>query len=388
MTDAERSYLRSPPDQVLTEQQQRGWTLADRLGDMISAHAPDGTYRYASAAAKDLLGYEPAELEGRWAYDFFHPDDVARVGNAHRSALKGAPFTVSYRLRRKSGDYVWVETTTRVVCDPGTDEVTEILCCTRPVGDREPVERAEHERRACVDRIHKVLTDDAIDPLFQPIVELATGRVIAFEALARFPGDRAHPPHRWFADAWKVGLGIPLELMAVRAAAHAMKRLPPDVGLCVNASPPTAASPAFLQCFADELQRVTVEITEHLKIGELDELDSMLSALRRARGKVAIDDYGAGYASLSHILRIRPDWIKLDMTLTRDIDDNAVVRALAASIASFADRTGVRVIAEGIEKVRELDALTAIGIRYGQGRYIGRPAPLDDALVRYRLACG
>jgi|SRR5215211_1597592 len=383
MTEAERSYLRSPPEQILVQQPEGGWSLADRLGDLISAHAPDGTYRYASAAAKDLLGYEPAELEGRWAYDFFHPDDVSRVGNAHRSALKGAPFTVSYRLRRKSGAYVWVETTTRVVFDPDTDEVTEILCCTRAVGDREPVERAEHERRACVDRIHKVLTDEAIGPVFQPIVELATGRVIAFEALARFPGDPAHTPHRWFADAWKVGLGIPLELLAVRAAADAMKRLPPEVGLCVNASPPTAAAPEFLQCFGDELHRVTVEITEHLQIGDLDELDSMLSALRRARGKVAIDDFGAGYASLSHILRVRPDWIKLDISLTRDIDQNAIVRALAASVASFADRTGVRVIAEGIENARELDVLTEIGISYGQGHYIGRPAPLDVAVGGY-----
>src|SRR3954453_17987055 len=116
-------------------------SIADHLGDMISAHAPDGTYRYVSAASKDLLGYAPEALIGESAYDYFHPDDAAKVSVAHRGALEGAPFTVSYRLRRKDNEYVWVETTTRVVDDPDTGAVTEIVCSTRPLGDRGAVDR-------------------------------------------------------------------------------------------------------------------------------------------------------------------------------------------------------------------------------------------------------
>src|SRR3954451_1913354 len=92
-------------------------SIADHLGDMISAHAPDGTYKYASAASREVVGYEPSELTGTWAYDYFHPDDVSKISLAHRSALDGAPYTVAYRMRRKSGEWLWVETTTRVILD-------------------------------------------------------------------------------------------------------------------------------------------------------------------------------------------------------------------------------------------------------------------------------
>src|SRR3954470_21122163 len=102
-------------------------SIADHLGDMISAHSPDGTYRYVSAVSRELLGYEPEELIGTSAYDHFHPDDANKVGVAHRGALEGAPFTVAYRLRRKDNDYVWVETTTRVVRDEDSGDVTEIV---------------------------------------------------------------------------------------------------------------------------------------------------------------------------------------------------------------------------------------------------------------------
>src|SRR5882757_3098877 len=97
--------------------------IADHLGDMISAHAPDGTYKYASAAAKEVIGYEPSELAGTWAYDYFHPEDINRVSLAHRSALDGAPYTIAYRIRRKSGEWIWVETTTRVMIDEDREPI-------------------------------------------------------------------------------------------------------------------------------------------------------------------------------------------------------------------------------------------------------------------------
>ena len=90
-------------------------SIADYLGDMVSAHAPDGTYRYVSAASKELLGYEPEDLVGTSAFDHFHPEDAKKVGVVHHSTLNGAPVTVAYRLRRKDNEYVWVETTTRVL---------------------------------------------------------------------------------------------------------------------------------------------------------------------------------------------------------------------------------------------------------------------------------
>ncbi|HEX8067378.1 MAG TPA: EAL domain-containing protein [Thermoleophilaceae bacterium] len=359
----------------------RGVDLVDRLGDMISAHSPDGTYTYVSAAAKELLGYEPGELVGLSAYDLLHPDDAAAVGLAHRSALEGAPFTLTYRLRRRNGDYAWVETTTRIVPAEEGGEVQEILCCTRPVEQRlTNGQMTAEDRERCRERVSRVLTAESVRTVFQPIVELATGRVIAYEALSRFPGDPSHATERWFADAWGVGLGVPLELLAARQAAEALEHLPEGVGLSINASPPTVVSEGFLQSLGDAADRVTVEITEHLAIEDYDEIVMKLASLSTTGGQVAIDDFGAGYASLKHVLRVIPGWIKLDLSLTERIGESPVAHALAAALVTFADETGVKVIAEGIETAEQVRTLTEIGIRYGQGFHFGRPASLEEVL--------
>lgn len=368
--------------QTFPDKRDLDWSFADRLGDMISAHAPDETYRYVSAAAKDLLGYEPEELLGTRAYDHFHPDDVPKVGASHRSALGGAPFTIIYRMRHKSGEYVWVETTNRIVTDAETGEVVEVLSCTREVEHREGMDSVDDEERdASTTRVNAVLADEAIAPVFQPIVELKTGRAIAYEALARFPGDPAHTPDRWFDDAWRVGLGIPLELLAVRVAATALPRLQPGVGLSINASPPAVAAQGFLQSLGDDVDRVAVEITEHLRVDDYEEVSMKLAALRKAGGQVVIDDFGAGYASLQHILKMSPEWIKLDTSLTERIGRDSVAQALVRALVSFADSIGVRVVAEGIENADGVEVLSDLGIRFGQGFHLGRPAPLDEALA-------
>ena len=368
--------------QTFPDKRDLDWSFADRLGDMISAHAPDETYRYVSAAAKDLLGYEPEELLGTRAYDHFHPDDVPKVGASHRSALGGAPFTIIYRMRHKNGEYVWVETTNRIVTDAGTGEVVEVLSCTREVEHREGMDSVDDEERdASTTRVNAILADEAIAPVFQPIVELKTGRAIAYEALARFPGDPAHTPDRWFDDAWRVGLGIPLELLAVRVAATALPRLQPGVGLSINASPPAVAAQGFLQSLGDDVDRVAVEITEHLRVDDYEEVSMKLAALRKAGGQVAIDDFGAGYASLQHILKMSPEWIKLDTSLTERIGRDSVAQALVRALVSFTDSIGVRVVAEGIENADGVEVLSDLGIRFGQGFHLGRPAPLDEALA-------
>jgi PAS domain S-box-containing protein len=335
--------------------------ITELLGDMISAHAPDGTYRYASAAAKELLGYEPSELVGTWAYDYFHPDDVSNISLAHQSVLAGAPYTVAYRLRRKSGEWIWVETATRVIIEEG--ETVEILCSTRPIESRQTIEQITSEEHAqWLERIREVLRDESVDMVFQPVLELESGRVCAVEALSRFPGDPSLTPDRWFSEAWEVGVGVPLELLAIRKAAEAIPRLPAGIGLSVNAD------------------RVTVELTEHLQIRDYRSFADSIGPMRQAGGQIAIDDFGAGYASLRHILRLRPEWIKLDISLTERIDENPLAHAMASALASFGKEVGLQLVAEGIETEEELDALTDVGFRYGQGFYFGVPAPLDEVL--------
>ena len=143
---------------------------------------------------------------------------------------------------------------------------------------------------------------------------------------------------------------------------------------------PTIFSGSFLGCVGPDTDRVTVELTEHLHVDDYEGFTARLGPLREAGGEVAIDDFGAGYASLRHILKVRPEWIKLDISLTERIDANQVAHALATSLVSFADEVGLNVVAEGIETEEELEVLLEIGFRYGQGFYFGVPAPLDEVL--------
>jgi EAL domain-containing protein (putative c-di-GMP-specific phosphodiesterase class I) len=232
-----------------------------------------------------------------------------------------------------------------------------------------------------VERLRRVLTNEGIKPVYQPIVELDTGRVIAYEALSRFPGDPAYAPARWFADAWDVGLGIELELLAARVTARALPVLPPGIGLSINASPPTVGAAGFLRYLAGRAERITVELTEHLDVKDYGDLRGALAPIKDAGAATAIDDFGAGFASLKHILKVRPDWIKLDMSLTEGIDENPVAHALTSALVTFARRIEVGVIAEGIETPGQQRTLEELGIRFGQGFHLGMPKPLHEALA-------
>jgi EAL domain-containing protein (putative c-di-GMP-specific phosphodiesterase class I) len=130
---------------------------------------------------------------------------------------------------------------------------------------------------------------------------------------------------------------------------------------------------------------VTVELTEHIDIAEDEELSAALEKIQRAGCKTAIDDFGAGFASLRHLLRVSPDWIKLDVSLTERISENPVVHSLAVSLRSFGERIGVDIVAEGIETEADLDAVEEIGIRYAQGFHLGMPAPIEQALAGARV---
>jgi EAL domain-containing protein (putative c-di-GMP-specific phosphodiesterase class I) len=241
-----------------------------------------------------------------------------------------------------------------------------------------PVEQIERVSR--YERVREVLADAAISPVYQPIVELKSGRPIAYEALSRFPGDDAYTADRWFADAWEFGLGVELELLAARVTAEALPELPPQVALCINASPAAIATDQFLPYLRGQVNRVVVELTEHFAIEDAAEMRSGLRPLRTEGARAAIDDFGAGYASLKHIVAVQPDWLKLDISLTERVGESPIAHALIAAVVAFAERMAITVIAEGIETEDELDALTELGVRYGQGFHLGMPAPLEQAL--------
>jgi EAL domain-containing protein (putative c-di-GMP-specific phosphodiesterase class I) len=247
--------------------------------------------------------------------------------------------------------------------------------------------RLEAERRLRRRRVRRALKSHALHMVFQPIAELATGRVVGVEALARFDCEPRRPPNEWFADAAEVGLGVELELAAVRAALAELDRLPADAYLSVNVSPAGATTPAFHELLAGRPgRRVVVELTEHSRVEDYEPLLVALNALRHRGVRIAVDDAGAGYAGLRHILRLHPDILKLDTDLTRGVDIDPVRRALAASLVTFAHDIGAAIVAEGIETSHELDALRSLGVACGQGYHLARPGPLP--LLSLRLAVG
>jgi EAL domain-containing protein (putative c-di-GMP-specific phosphodiesterase class I) len=249
----------------------------------------------------------------------------------------------------------------------------------RLVADRldRDLEQAELAR-ARTERVRWVLDADALRVAFQPILDLRSGAAVGVEALSRFP-DGERPPEQWFREAAAVGLGPDLELRAIAAAVEAFDALPAEVYLSVNVSPAVAALPELgRQLRRVPVDRLVFEITEHDEVTDYDELNDTLRPLRRRGLRLAVDDAGAGFASLRHILRMHPDIIKLDMSLIRDIDRDAVLRALSCSITSFGSAVQASVVAEGIESRGELDTLRSLGVAFGQGYLLQRPAAIGD----------
>jgi EAL domain-containing protein (putative c-di-GMP-specific phosphodiesterase class I)/CheY-like chemotaxis protein len=242
--------------------------------------------------------------------------------------------------------------------------------------------RDESRRREWGKRIAAVLSGEVpLETVFQPIVSLRASEPVSVEALSRFGSDRSVGPDFWFAQAAALGMGVELELAAIKAAVRFLPQLRADLSLSVNLSPETVLAPSLRSVLRGvPLTRVVLEITEHAHIMDYAALRESLSDLREGGARLAIDDAGAGYASLRHILELAPDSIKLDISLTRDIQVNRSQRALAAALVAFAGETEATIVAEGIETAEELDTLRELGVAFGQGYYLGRPSPLDQVL--------
>lgn len=236
-------------------------------------------------------------------------------------------------------------------------------------------------RAAKLAAVREAFRPGALAIYLQPICDMLTGDPVGYESLSRFSVGPVRSPDRWFADAAEVGLGLELECAAIEAAAALLPSLPEPLYLSVNAAPATVASgalDALLDCARPH--RLVLEVTEHSHVDDYDALCGPLARLRDRGVRLAVDDAGAGFAGLQHILRLRPDLIKLDMALIRDIDADPARRALASAMQSFARQTGARLVAEGVETESERKALTALGFRFGQGYLFGRPAPHEQVV--------
>ncbi len=275
-------------------------------------------------------------------------------------------------------------TRTGVLCclsrgpDPGLsdDSVRFLGLLADLIGDQVATPAAQREREH-VRILRDVLRDRALRVVFQPVVRLADAAVVGYEALARFDVASFPTPAHAFAAADNLGLGVALELLAIERAFESLPGMPPGTTLAVNLSAEALLDPRVQETvLAHAGSDICVEVTEHTQVQDYPALNQVTARLRAANVQIVVDDAGAGFASLQHILQLRPDIIKLDISLTRDIDADPVRTALARSLVSFAGEVGARLVAEGIETEAEHDKLRAIGVDLGQGYYLAKPGPL------------
>jgi diguanylate cyclase (GGDEF)-like protein len=213
---------------------------------------------------------------------------------------------------------------------------------------------------------------DIVRPVFQPIVALASGERVGFEALARFDGKPGLPPSWWFSQAHRFELGAALEAEAVRAALAVSGR-PEGHFLSVNLSPSALAACEVREVLPADLSGVVIEITEEERVLDVPALQRHIDPLRARGARIAVDDAGEGYAGLQQVMRMHADIIKLDRALVADVQSDPAKIALIGSLVHFARSTGAAICAEGVETLDELRVLIHLGVSYGQGWALARP---------------
>lgn len=240
--------------------------------------------------------------------------------------------------------------------------------------------RKQRNARGYLDAI--ISGAEGLELVFQPVVELTSLKTVGYEGLSRFAMPHDHGPAGWFSDAFDVGLGTQLEWFAASKALAILSADPPDQFLAVNMSPASVLRLSEQEfCDPHLCSRIVIELTEHVPIEDYSALHHALRPMRERGTRLAADDLGAGYAGFRHLMLLEPDIIKLDISLVRGIHLSRNQRALARSLVAFANEVGSIVIAEGVEQIEELEECLDIGVPWGQGYYLGRPAAYPGGQV-------
>ena len=229
---------------------------------------------------------------------------------------------------------------------------------------------------AAVASLASVIALRAFHPVYQPIVDVEIDRIVGFEGLTRFEDGK--DPDTRFREAAAFGMSEELEMAAFRAIIEGAESLQSDAWLNVNLSPAVISStPELADIIAASERRIVIEVTEHEAI---DDYAAFRDAMHRLGPKVrlAVDDAGAGFASMRHIVELRPDYVKLDRAVIAGINRDEARRALAVGMRQFARTAGFWLIAEGVETPAELRTLREIDIHYIQGFLVGKPATADE----------
>jgi EAL domain-containing protein (putative c-di-GMP-specific phosphodiesterase class I) len=218
---------------------------------------------------------------------------------------------------------------------------------------------------------------ELIQPHFQPLVDLERGVVAGYEMLARFDHPLGGSPADWFSAAQELGRVAELDAAMLRLARGALKRLPQNTFLSVNVTGAGLTADAVLDTVVHgpRLEPLVLEVTEQSAIEDVERLGASAALFRERGAMLAIDDAGAGYASLQRILAVRPQFIKLDRSLITDIHGDEVKAAATEMMGALASRMDAWIVAEGVERLGELERLLQMRVPLAQGYLFAKPAP-------------
>ncbi len=233
-------------------------------------------------------------------------------------------------------------------------------------------------------RISALLENQMLMTAFQPIYGLDSKNVVGVEALSRFVSDDGAGAELWFAEAAAVGLGANLEFSALGSAALAAANLPEHLYVAMNISPASCLDPRLPELFDHielPIERIVLELTDGIPDEQYSHFISAITPLRERGLRIAIDDSHSSAGTLSRMLHLRADFIKLGRSVISGVDQDPTQHAVAACMVEFAAQIGSVVVAEGVETAEELTVLTELGFSAGQGYLLGRPSvrPLDWA---------
>lgn len=238
---------------------------------------------------------------------------------------------------------------------------------------------SEHRAEVARQRIERLIADRAFQIVFQPIFDIVGDVPVGYEALTRF--EDGSPPDRVFADAHAVGLGVALEMVCAAAALDEARGLPRGAWVSVNISPAAlqAGTPELGAALRRRGRIVVLELTEHDEVRDYAALRRTLDGLG-PKVRLAVDDAGSGFASMRHVVELRPQFLKVDISLVGGVRRDVTRQAMIAGLVRFAQQARSAVIAEGIERRSDLQMLRQLGVQYGQGFLLGRPRPYRSAL--------
>ncbi|HEU0035388.1 MAG TPA: EAL domain-containing protein [Kofleriaceae bacterium] len=262
----------------------------------------------------------------------------------------------------------------------------------RLVADAAAATRNLRERKAHRDRstLQDVILGDGLTSVYQPIVDLGTGDIFAYEALTRGPrGTALESPATLFAIADEVDLTVELDRACFKGALRNAMTLEPVHRLFVNLLPMSFYDAAFIEVEVGNLltaagltpANIVFEITERLAIENFASFKRALATYTAMGFGVAIDDVGTRHSNLETVMSLRPHFIKISDVLVRGIARSTVKREMLRSLRHIAETIDAVMVAEGIEHVEDVVVLRDLGLRYGQGYYMARPAPPFVGLV-------